>query len=115
MKTGIYTYTLNRDENLILLRAGLFPRCNFSAIGFSLDSTIVSYIDYDKRKVFHIQQGGEEKAAIISVHSNSIHARTKPRASFSFLFSRGEFLELPFIVALIIILKRITRVLDFGA
>lgn len=67
-------------------------------------------------KVFHIQQGGgEEKAAIISVHSNSIHARTKPRASFSFLFSRGEFLELPFIVALIIILKRITRVLDFGA
>lgn len=51
------------------------------------------------------QKEGGEKAAIISVHLNSIHARTKPRASFSFLFSRGEFLELPFIVALIIILK----------
>lgn len=51
----------------------------------------------------------------MSVHLNSIHARTKPRSSFSFLFSRGEFLELPFIVALIIILKRIARVFDFDA
>lgn len=58
VKTGIYTYALNRDENLILLRAGLFPRCNFSAIGFSLSIQLSCLISITINVRFSISNKG---------------------------------------------------------